>query len=112
MQISGRTVWAESKRWIEDTLGIAGDQVHVHIGLAMFLIAAVILRRRKRGLLLAWLIVFFLQGFNEALDAWVWLNWTGTVNWAESARDFAATLFWPSVLCLLGRRVFVARMGR
>lgn len=112
MEISGRTVWFESKGWIEDTLGIAGDQGHVHVGLALFLFAAVLLRRRKHGLLLAWLTVFLVQSVNEALDARDWINWTGTVKWSESARDFAATLFWPSVLCLLGRRVFGARVDR
>ena len=106
--MSARAVWSEGKRTIEDMLGMSGSLAHVHIGLALFLGAAFILRRHKRGLFQAWLIVFFVQLVNEAFDAWVWLNWTGTVNWVESVQDTAATLFWPSVLCFLWRRVFAS----
>ena len=54
-------------------------------------------------MVLAFGIVAGVQTVNEILDARDWINWTGTVNWAETIKDFVATLFWPSVLVLTWR---------
>lgn len=75
MKLTWRNVWFESKAWLESEL----------------------------GMLLAWSIVAGLQTLNELLDARDWINWTGSVNWSETAKDFGATLFWPTVILLSWR---------
>lgn len=101
MEYSLRNFWFEGKRAVEDVIGLSGAEAHVHIGLALFVIAAVVLRHHRRGILMAWLFVMFAQTVNELLDARDWISWTGTVNWLETALDFLATLFWPTVLGLI-----------
>jgi len=93
--------WFEGKSWLEGVLGVDGFQAHVIVGMVLFLGAAILFRRSKRGIFLAWMTVFLAQTFNEILDARDWLHWTGTVNWTEASYDFAATLFLPTAIYLL-----------
>jgi uncharacterized membrane protein len=104
MEFNWRNFWFESKGVLQDTTGLQTDILHTHLGLAVFLVLCVLLRNRKRGMLVAWFCVFLIQIFNEALDARDWINWTGAVNWHETIKDSASTLFWPTVLLLLGPR--------
>ena len=101
MELTARNFWFESKSWFREMFGFSTDAAHIHAGLALFLIGALALRRRKHGFVFAWLIVFAAQTVNEALDARDWVMWTGTVNWSEMANDYVLTLFWPSALCLI-----------
>ena len=101
MELTARNFWFESKALLRDTLGVSSDEAHIHAGLALFLMGALALRRRKHGFVLAWVVVFVGQTANEVMDARDWLMWTGTVNWPETAKDYVRTLFWPSVLCVI-----------
>ena len=107
MDLTWRNVWFESKALFERELGMSKDLMHVHFGLGLFLIFAVLLRNRRNGMLLAWSIVASLQALNELLDARDWINWTGSVNWSETAKDFGTTLLWPTVILLIWRFVRV-----
>ena len=101
-----------TKAWIVDLVGVSKDALHVHLGLAIFLSVALLLRRWHHGPVMAWLIVAVLQSLNEIMDAGDWINWTGTTNWAETARDTGATLLWPTVLLLLWRLRLAAAHDR
>ena len=103
MELTWRNFWFESKAEIKAALGMSEDMIHVHFGLALFLIGAVLLRNRRKGVLIAWCVGAFLQIVNEVLDAREWINWTGNVNWSEFLKDTGATLFWPTVLVLIWR---------
>lgn len=107
MELNSRNFWFEGKAWFESQIGMLNDQLHVHLGLFVFLTRAVLLRRRRHGMILAWTVVAALQATNEAFDARDWINWTGTVNWSETIKDSVATLFWPTVLLLIWRWVKV-----
>ncbi|WP_312796570.1 hypothetical protein [Tianweitania sp.] len=39
--------------------------------------------------------------FNEALDGYDWIVWTGTINWIESLKDTLNTMFWPAVAAVV-----------
>lgn len=95
--------WYDAKGWLKDFLDVASDQLHVHIGLAVFLAVALVLRRRRGAPIYAWLCVALVQAANEALDARDWIHWTGTINWPETIKDTVMTLFWPTVLVLIWR---------
>ena len=103
MELTWLTAWYEIKRWLEHQLNMSGDMLHMQFGMAVFITCAILLRNRRNGLLLGWCILALIQTINEVLDARDWITWTGSVNWSETAKDFAATLFWPSVLLLSWR---------
>ncbi len=85
------------KTAFSDGLGISKDALHVHIGLAVFVVLMVMLRGR---LLLPWLAVLFLQLGNEALDL-IHEHQLEAGDLVESARDTLNTMIWPTVLVLL-----------
>ena len=101
MDFNAQTFWYESKAWFRDITGLSTDNAHVHLGLGLFLLGIVIFRRFKHRLAFSWLALFGIQTLNEIMDARDWVMWTGTVNWPELARDYALTLFWPSILWLI-----------
>jgi hypothetical protein len=100
-----QSAWYEAKGMLTQLFGMERDHLHVHLGLAAFFFVAILLHRRERNLLYAWLAVLVLQVINEALDARDWMRWTGTINWSEPVKDTVLTLFWPSVIVLAGPRI-------
>lgn len=93
----------EFKLAIIDMTGLTKDALHIHVGLAVFLGAALMLRKPLRSLA-PWIIVLAVAAFAEALDLRsdraALRNW----QWADSVHDIVNTLFWPSMLLLLARR--------
>ena len=82
--------------------GLERDALHIHASLLIYLLVLILSRRSARSLL-PWLVVFGVGVTNEAHD--LWLNWTGGPAWAlgESVKDLWNTMFWPTVLYLVGR---------
>lgn len=80
-------------------LGMSDDLLHVHLGLAIFVVTALLLRRRMRSI---WplAIVAALALANEVVDYAISDPWSAT----RSALDVVNTIFWPLVLFLLARR--------
>lgn len=109
MQMTWETFWYEAKAWLENELGMSSELMHVHVGLGLFLLFAVVLRKYRYGMFLAWAIVTTMEAINEFLDALDWIVWTGTVNWPETAKDVGMTLFWPTVLLISWRWLGAAR---
>ena len=107
MELTASNFWFEIKALPREALGFSTNEAHLHIGLALFLIGALVLGRRKHRFVFASLIVAVAQSASEALDARDWVIWTGTVNWPEIARDYFLTLFCPIVLCL-----FMTKLSR
>jgi hypothetical protein len=82
--------------------------LHIHLGLAIYLLTCLLLRR-PLGSTLPWLVVVLLELTNELSDflryyvsAWPWTA-TNTIE------DLVNTLFWPTVLVLLFHRQRSAR---
>lgn len=91
--------YSSIKRAMADGLGMSEALLHLHIGLAIFVIAALALRRRMRS---PWplLAVALLALGNELVDRLSHDSW----RIANSAADLLNTLLWPTVLFLLARR--------
>lgn len=87
---------------IIDATGLGKDALHVYAGLTLFILVRLIWRWRG-GWLLAWLAVLALAGFIEWLDM---RAGGGVAEWKPDAKhwhDIWNTMFWPSVLLLVGR---------
>src|SRR5687768_1749042 len=90
--------YSEMKNALGRVTGMSEDLIHVHVGLAIFVVTALVLRRRMRSSKpLA--VVATLALLNELLDY-------GGPDWelGSSALDFVNTLVWPLVLFLVARR--------
>jgi hypothetical protein len=90
--------WYGLKDAVARLFPIPHDMMHGHVGLAIFLLCALLLRRRRHRLALSFVVTAALEIANESLDARDWIVWTGHVNWPETAKDIVDTLLWPSVL--------------
>ena len=93
--------WYDIKRMVTDHIPIAHDTLHVHVGILIFTLLAYRWRRRRAGLVKAWMTVFVLQLCNEMLDARDWYKWTGNINWWESAVDTINTMLWPTIALII-----------
>ena len=82
--------------------GLAKDALHIYGGMALFLCVRLLWRRRG-GWMLAWIAVLALACSVEWLDK----NLEQHVGWprpdTEHWHDIWNTMFWPTVLLLVGR---------
>jgi cell shape-determining protein MreD len=78
--------------------GLTDKMVHVHVGMAIFLCAQVVLRTR-RGSIDALLIVLVAEAFNEMMDRMYFGSW----RIDDTIGDVVATLFWPTMFVLVSR---------
>lgn len=90
--------------------GLSRDALHVHVGLAVFLAAVVVLRRPLRSVL-PWLVVLAVAVAGELLDLRDDVSTTGEWRSRDSLRDIVNTVLWPTVLLLAARFTSLLRVG-
>jgi hypothetical protein len=91
----------EFKQWAVDGTGLAKDALHVYAGL--FLIIGVrLLWRRRGGWILGWLAALAAALIVEWLDVRTEVIEGNPRPDAEHWKDIWNTMFWPSVLLLVG----------
>ena len=93
------------KAALGEQTGMSENLIHVHVGLAIFVLTALLLRHRMRS----WVplgVVVGLALLNELVD------YSESANWdlGSSSVDFFNTILWPTVLFLLARRAGPARV--
>lgn len=96
------------KTELTSLLDISRDALHIHLGIAIFLVSMVLVRRGPTSLI----PLFVLLGFeliNEVLDTFHGDHLS--LDIAGSLRDIANTMFWPTVVVIVAR-VFMARQKR
>ena len=81
---------------------LSKDSLHVYVGLIVFLVLAIALRRRPRTLL-PLLAVFLVACLGELLDMRDDLALLRHWRWRASLHDLINTCFWPLILTLLLR---------
>jgi len=86
------------KEAVVATFGQSHDLLHIHAGLAIYIIAQLIWGTR-RGSLPAVGIVALFALFNEVLDQAFWGSW----RIGDTRSDVVLTLFWPAVLMTVGK---------
>lgn len=90
--------YSEYKQWLGEVTGATEDLLHVHFGLLIFVVVAVVFRQRMHS----YWPVSLVWGFalsNELVDYFAPLWRIDT-----SALDVLNTVFWPTVLFLVARR--------
>jgi hypothetical protein len=94
--------WYQVKLFIEHASGISMDALHILVGFAIFLIAALALRRSVASLL-PWLATLILEIGNEAYDLHVELWPDPGSQLGEGAKDIILTMALPTLLLLVAR---------
>ena len=96
--------WYGVKEWLVAVSGLDMDALHVHAGVLLQLLAALLLRRSLRSPW-PWLIVFAGALANEAYDLHyeTWPDADRARQWAESAKDVINTMLLPSLLLVVAR---------
>jgi hypothetical protein len=95
--------WVSYKIWLIETVGLTNDAMHVHGSLLILCVSALVLRRRPDSLW-CWLIVFIAELFNEYAD--LRGSAPGEATMDAALHDIYNTMFWPTVILILGRFLF------
>ncbi len=100
---------SELKLYLEDLLGVSNDALHIHLGILIFLVFVLAMRRHPRRFSFALFGLLVICLVNEALDIQFQIeNWR-PVRWDESIKDVLGTLFWPVVMSV--GRTTLLRLG-
>jgi len=93
-------VYNAFKTQISDLLGISKDALHIHLGLAIYLIVVVVFRRP----LASWVPWLALLGF-EIVNEFTDIFHEGVMRFqvGDSLKDVLNTMFWPTVVLLAAR---------
>lgn len=91
-----------AKRTVELILGLSKDALHVHLGLAVFLAASYVVRKRFRAAV-PLLAVLAAACLGEIFDARDDMATLGRWRWRSSLHDLLNTMFWPVVFTGLFR---------
>jgi hypothetical protein len=95
--------WIGYKIRLIDAVGLTNDAMHIHASLLILFGAAIILRRRPDSVW-CWLIVLGAELFNEYTDLHGQGPGKATIN--AAMHDLYNTMFWPTIILLLGRFMF------
>ncbi len=93
------TWYASRKSALGEATGASQELLHVHAGLLIFVLAALVLRRKMRSPVPLTIVIIFAL-LNEVVD---WVS-GGPPDSPEAIWDFLNTVFWPFLLFLIARR--------
>jgi hypothetical protein len=91
--------WYSAKIFVERSVAVSTDSLHVIAGVAIQILVAIVLRRPLTNWL-PWGIVLASLLFNEAVDLWV-ERWPSlAMQLGESTKDLLLTMVLPTLLAL------------
>jgi hypothetical protein len=94
--------WYQVKLFIEHASGISMDALHILVGFAIFLLAALVLKRSVANAL-PWAATLLLEIGNEAYDFHVELWPDPGSQLGEAAKDVLLTMALPTLLLIVAR---------
>jgi hypothetical protein len=95
--------WIGYKMRLVETAGLTNDAMHIHGSLLILFGSAMMLRRRPDNFW-CWLIVLLAELFNEYADLQGKAPGEATID--AAMHDLYNTMFWPTIILLLGRIMF------
>lgn len=75
----------------------SAELLHVHAGMAIYLLALMVVRQRRGGFL-ALQVVLAAELANETMD---WLAASPKWTWSDTISDFVLTLMWPAAVTVV-----------
>lgn len=96
------------KTGLSEFLLLRKDALHIHLGLAIYLIVLLTLARGRR-LWFPWATVLAFEFVNEAVD--IFHHGPSTSELGGSVKDIVNTMLWPTVL-LVGTHMLLRRARR
>lgn len=92
------------KTALSDLLHLSKDALHIHIGIAIYVLAALVTRRSLASWL-PWLVLLAFELANESIDLLTDFRHggIGIGSLLASAKDIANTMVWPTLLLLAVR---------
>lgn len=93
---------------LSELLHLSKDALHVHLGLAIYLIVFLTLSQGRRHWL-PWATVLAFELVNEAVD--IFHHGLSTAELGGSAKDIVNTMLWPTVL-VVGTHMLLRRAHR
>ncbi len=93
---------SQAKRFAMQVTHLSQDALHVYVGL-LLLVGLCVALRKPLGSWLPWVVVLAAALAGEAVDMRGDFAHNGIWNWHESLHDVLNTIFWPTVLSVLGR---------
>ncbi len=96
-------LWIGYKVRLIEFVGLTNDAMHVHGSILILFMSAIILRRRPDSIW-CWLIVFLAELFNEYADLKGLAPGEASID--ASIHDLYNTMFWPTVILMLGHFLF------
>src|SRR4029077_8186265 len=91
--------WHEGKLFIEHSVRIDHDALHILIGVLAWLVIGALLRRPLSSIR-PWLWLLALIGWDGAADLWIEQWPEPGMQYGEGANDLILTMFIPTVLIL------------
>ncbi len=82
--------YAQLTQSIVDFTGMSRSMLHMHAGMAVYMLTQFMLRDRRSSLL-ALAAVAQVELFNEIMNYLQWGSW----RWPDTIADIVLTLFWP-----------------
>ena len=98
--------WIGYKIWLIEKVGLTNDAMHVHGSLLILMVSAIFLRRRPDSIW-CWFVVLVAELFNEYADLRGEAPGEATLD--ASLHDLYNTMFWPTIILILGRFLFPRR---
>jgi hypothetical protein len=101
------------KLTIVEVSHLSKDALHIYLGLGVFVVTALVFRKRIQSSLVPWLAVLLVASLGEIVDMHDDIKTLGYWRWAASLHDVLNTMFWPTVLLILARftRLFGSSVG-
>lgn len=96
------SLFQEQKLWLVTSADLSKDTLHVYLGMALFLLVRLVWRWRG-GWFAAWLAVLAMACGGEWLDMTAEASRSAIQPDAAHWHDIWNTMFWPTILLLVGR---------
>lgn len=99
---SGMTSWHQAKLFIEHSLNVSHQSLHIFIGLLLWLAFGLMFGRPVTSWW-PWLSIFAVILFNEMVDLWI-EQWPDPgQQYGEGAKDLLLTMAVPTIVMLAAR---------
>jgi hypothetical protein len=99
--------WIAYKIRLIEYVGLTNDAMHIHMSLLLLFVSAILFRRRPDSLW-CWIVVFLAELFNEYADLRGAAPDEASLD--AALHDIYNTMFWPTVIVVLGRFLFPRRL--